>query len=315
MPKLKRCKKGTQRVPGTKKCKIKKCKSNEVRNKKTKKCEIKPVKKSKLTTSSGNNYSNNLDIPENDNTREKDLSKMIDDKFKNKLVTFSSKKEHLAKFIFWFKNEPDKTPKDSGYMFEIPNTSRSLNDGFNRKEEKDIRKMFSNSKSKINSLSFDDGYQQLDHPTKLLESIFPLAKGGKGPKITKTSVELQYLFPPDDIFHFSRVCESNKGREWKCDTKVPILCVVVENTFILDKTCVKDAIIDRTLPYSLVDDYGQVYHGPGSTQWKNGELHFDVKDWGNQAIELDQGDMDGVYAWKEGGFHFGLNDNCFKILY
>jgi len=312
MPKLKRCKKGTYRSSRTKKCQKKKCKSNEVRSRKTKKCEP----KSKSTNSYENNYnSNNFNNSYNDNTREKDLSKMIDDKFKNKLVTFSSKKEHLAKFIFWFKNEPDNTPDGQGYMFELPNTSRSLSDGFNKKEEKDIRKMFSNSKSKINSLSFADGYQQLNHPTKLLERIFPLAKGGKGPKITKTSVELQYLFPPDDIFSFSRVCESNRGREWNCDPQVPILCVVVENTFILDKTCVKDAIIDRTLPYSLVNDYGQVYHGPGSTQWENGELHFNVKDWGKHAIELDQGDMDGVYAWKEGGFHFGLNDNCFKILY
>jgi len=300
MPKRKRCKNGTRRVPG---------------NKKTKKCEMKPVKKSKSTKSNGDNYSNNSESQENDNTREKDLSKMIDDKFKNKLVTFSSQREHLAKFIFWFSNKPDKTPKDIGYMFEIPNTSRSLSDGFNSKEEKDIRRMFSNSKSKINSLSFADGYQQLNHPTKLLERIFPIGKGGKGPKITKTFVELQYLYPPDDIFHFSRVCESKSGRGWMCDPKVPILCVIVENTFILDKTCVKDAIIDRTLPYSLVDDYGQVYHGPGSTKWEDGELHFNVPDWGKLAIEYDQGDMDGVYAWKEGGFHFGLNNSCFKIVY
>ena len=34
--------------------------------------------------------------------RMNDLSKMIDDKFKNKLVNYRTKKEHLAKFIFWF---------------------------------------------------------------------------------------------------------------------------------------------------------------------------------------------------------------------
>ena len=47
----------------------------------------------------------------------------------------------------------------------------------------------------------------------------------------------------------------------------------------------------------------------------NGELNINVRDWGNLAIERDQGDMDGVYDWKEGGFQFGLNQNCFKIIY
>ena len=40
-----------------------------------------------------------------------------------------------------------------------------------------------------------------------------------------------------------------------------------------------------------------------------------MKDWERHAIEYDQGDMDGVYAWKEGGFHFVLNNSCFKIVY
>ena len=65
----------------------------------------------------------------------------------------------------------------------------------------------------------------------------------------------------------------------------------------------------------MEDDYNQVYHGPGTTQWKNSELDFDVSNWSKNVIERDQGDIDGVYSWKEGGFHFGLNDNCFKILF
>ena len=74
----------------------------------------------------------------NESKRVTDLSKMIDDKFKKKLVTFRSKKEHLAKFIFWFSSEHDKTPDGEGYMFDIPKKSRSIKDGFSSKEEKDI---------------------------------------------------------------------------------------------------------------------------------------------------------------------------------
>jgi hypothetical protein len=110
-------------------------------------------------------------------------------------------------------------------------------------------------------------------------------------------------------------CQSNRSKKWNCDPQVPILCAILETTFILEKKNIKEAIIDMNRPYSLVDDYGQVYHGPGSTQWDNSELDLIITDWGKHAIEGDQGDMDGVYSWKEGGFHFGLNDYCFKILF
>ena len=90
--------------------------------------------------------------------RVKDLSKMIDDKFKKNLVSKRSKKEHLAKFIFWYSSEPDKTPDGEEYTFEMPKKSRSIKDGFSLKEEKDLRKLFLNLKSKIESLRFSDGY-------------------------------------------------------------------------------------------------------------------------------------------------------------
>ena len=247
--------------------------------------------------------------------RMNDLSKMVDDKFKNKLVNYRTKKEHLAKFIFWFSSEPDKTPDGEGYMFNLPKQSRSINDGFSSNEEKDIRKMFSNSKSKINSVSFQDGYQKLKHPTKLLERIFRTGKG-HGPKITKTAVKLKYLYPPsEDIFYWSTpICQSNRGK-WNCDPQIPILCVVLEQTFILEKKHIKEAIIDNELPYSLIDDYGVVYQGPESIRWENSELDIDVTEWSKKFIEGENGDIDGVYSWKEGGFHFGLNDNCFKIMF
>ena len=95
----------------------------------------------------------------------------------------------------------------------------------------------------------------------------------------------------------------------------PVLCMILETTFILKKKNIKEGIIDMNRPYSLLDDYGQVYHGPRSTHWKNSELYFDITEWGKHAIEGSQGDPAGVYSWKEGGFHFGLNDNCFKILF
>jgi len=250
--------------------------------------------------------------------RVKDLSKMIDDKFKKNLVTYRSKKEHLAKFIFWFSNEQDKTPDDQGYVFDIPKKSRSIKDGFSLKEEKDLRKLFLNSKSKIKSVKFDNGYQTLEHPTKLLEKIFRTGKG-HGPKITKTAVKLKYLFPPEDLFYWGNTqCQSNDNKKWNCYPHKPILCVIMETTFILEKKNIKDAIIDMNYPYSLVDDYGQVYHGPGSTQWENSELDIDLTNWGKHTIEGvsgQQGDLDGVYKWKEGGFHFGLNEKCFKILF
>ena len=255
-----------------------------------------------------NKKTKKLEDPEAE--RKKDLSKMIDYKFKNKLVSNTTNKEHLAKFIFWFNSEPDKTPDGEGYMFELPKKSRN---GFSSKEKKDLHKMFSNSKSKINSVSFQDGHQKLGHPTKLLERIFRAEKG-HGPKITESSVKLKYLFPPEDIFYWSiPKCEIKNGK-WRCDPQIPILCVVVEQTFILEKKNIKEAIIDNELPYLLLDEYSQVYHGPGSTQWKNSELDIDVTEWCKKFIMRDQGDMDGVYSWKEGGFHFGLNHNCFKIL-
>lgn len=283
MPNMKNCK------CYTKKTLKKKC--NKFRNKKTKKIED----------------------PEAE--REKDLSKMIDYKFKKNLLTFKAKREHVAKFIFWFSSEPNKTPKGEGYMFELPKKSRSIKDGFSSKEKKNIQKMFSNSKSNINSVSFQDGHQKLEHPTKLLERIFRAEKG-HGPKITKSSVEMKYLFPPEDIFFdwSTPKCE-NKGGKWNCKPQIPILCVVVEQTFILTKQNIKEAIIYINLPYSLEDDYNQVYHGPGSPQWKKSKLDFDVSNWSKNVIERDEGAMDGVYSWKEGGFHFGLNDKCFKLLF
>ena len=203
-------------------------------------------------------------------------------------------------------------------MFDNHKKSRSIKEGFSSKEEKDIRKLFLNSKSKIKSVSFQDGYQKLTHPTKLLETIFRTGKG-HGPKITKNKVELKYLFPPEDIFHWGvKKCQSNRSKKWNCDPQVPILCAILETTFILKKKHIKEGIIDMNLPYYLVDDYGQVYHGPGSTQWENSQLDIDITVWDKHAIEGisgQQGDMNGVYSWKEGGFHFGLNNNCFKIMF
>ena len=275
-------------MPKTKKCQkgfIKKC--------------IKKEKKSKTQNLNNQSEENTYNI------RTKELGSMVDKKFSK-----IKRKDVSAQMIFWFDGDISNI---NNYPFVFYNDfpikkSRDLKDGFTIAEKKSVIDFFSKNQKMTSNKK---GENDLSHPKEILATIV----GSQTPlKIKKTEVKFKYLFPNQPASRHHEC--SGYTKKWKCNTNIPILCVLVRYKFALTKEIIKENIDRGVLPWSIIDEdtYYDVYQGPNSKEWKNGKLNINKRGWGQNLIDHDQGDYDGTYRWAEGAFKFGLNEDCFSII-
>ena len=210
--------------------------------------------------------------------------------------------------IFWFDADISNI---NNYPFIFSDNfpikkSRDFKDGFTTAEKKSVINFFSKNQQMTSNKK---GENELSHPKEILANIL----GSSTPlKIKKTEVEFKYLVP-NESYNSRQQC-SGYTTKWKCNANTPVLCALVTYKFALTKEIIKENIDKGVLPWSIIDEYNIVYQGPGSKEWKNGDLIINKREWGRTLIDHDQGDYDGTYTWAEGAFKFGLNDDCFLLI-